>query len=494
MSNSANPIALTVAGAPAETGLNGLYFLVDVNATGRNRIWRNKTTGRVYYNGGWQLGDIISETSYFSEVILSGDSSKENPWDLTAADWKSNFDKYVGYEEIVVQSSTDDGIEEIDEPDTEEPQYSFTTDKKFNSITTYYVYDNDAQKYIRLRVVVPGNKIDTDTFYNLDEDTGLYDFTPDPYFVSTHTYYLKIDDKFYPVMFINGEIPSNTVYEETGVIITSVHKIINKRTGETTITKSTTTKEKRVVLDERVRYYAPELEVGKIYRFAFVNDFKYLGYMDPTTEDFNPAESPYENDSDVTRGVFKVTNILTYYKLVSSGIDVYQNLYLPLSIPRSVYDIDRKAWMNDDIWYELTDPAMPARIYYAPQAIINGIPDANVKGYDRYQLLIDIGIFDDPEFLAEVVTDINLLMKARFGIPTTAKLASYDTVYLPEEYRERLETMRKENIQDFMEKEGEAFFNALCFDKYNELYNNYLKLQEENKAYLEIITQNGGNT
>ena len=129
MSNSANPIALTVAGAPAETGLNGLYFLVDVNATGRNRIWRNKTTGRVYYNGGWQLGDIISETSYFSEVILSGDSSKENPWDLTAADWKSNFDKYVGYEEIVVQSSTDDGIEEIDEPDTEEPQYSFTTDK-----------------------------------------------------------------------------------------------------------------------------------------------------------------------------------------------------------------------------------------------------------------------------------------------------------------------------------------------------------------------------
>lgn len=490
------PIALTIAGAPAETGLNGLFFLVDVNATGRNRIWRNETTGRVYYDGGWQLGDLISQTSYFSEVAEPNvDTWKDNPWDVDAAHWKSNYDKYIGYEELVVSSSDDPGIEEVTIPESQEPKYTFTLDKKFNSLTTYYVHDDELNKYIRLRVVVPGNKIEPDTFFEYDEDFGVYSFTTDPYFLAKKTYYLKVEDKFYPVMFINTDIPTETVYEETGTIITTTHKIINKRTGETTITTSTVTQEKKVVLDERKRYYAPELEVGQIYRFAFVKDFKYLGYMDPTDEDFNPSEDSAENDSDVTRGVFKVTNILTYYKLISSGIDVYQNLYLPLSIPKSVFEIDRKAWMNDDIWYELTDPAMPARVFYVPLSIINGIPDANVKPYDRYQLLIDIGVFNNPDMLTEMITDINMLMKARFGIPTMAKLASYDTVFLPDEYYERLEQMRKENINDFMTNDKEKFYDTLFRDEYNKLYQENMELKQANSAYEEIIAENqGGNT
>ena len=492
-------IALRISGTPRVTGLDGLFFMDDPSAIGYDRIWRNKGSGRVYYDNGWKIADVLTTTIYFAEDPEPVDGSiepvwAENPWEIIASNWRPSVEEYADFRPVI--TTAEDTAEETTVTTTTEPYYELTTDEKFSSVVTYYFYDTAINTYVRVPTIVAGNKVDTDVYYNVTMDpygSKTYAFTTDPYFLAANTYYIKVNDRYYLVPFVNGDVPAQTYYVEAGIKTTTVTTTTNKRTGEVRTSSESVFTRQEIIPDMHKRYYVPDLEVGQIYRFSFVKDFKYMGYMDPSTEDYDDGTG--ENDSDITRGVYKITNQMTYYKVLLSGVDVYQNLYLPLKIPRSVYEIDRKKWMNDDIWYELTDPAVPARVFYVPLGIINGIPDANVHEYDRYQLLIDIGIFKDPEFLSELITDLNLLMKAKFGIPTSAKLASYDKVYIPDEYYDWLEEERKENIDTFMSENADQFYKALFFDKFNKLYKENLELKQKNQSYEETIAQlaEGGN-
>lgn len=485
--------SILVSGTPRVTGLDGTFFPEDPEATGFDRVWRNKGTGRIYYDNGWKIGDALSTAVYFSEdpepVSTSVVEWADNPWDVIASNWRAATENLADFRPVL--TNIEDQDYDVTETSTTSPYYSVTTDSVFNTVTTYYYYDSEIDSYIRIPVIAGSNKVDTGVYYNNTD--GTYALTPDPYFTSSNTYYIKVNDRYYLAPFVNATIPSDTYYVEAGEKTVTTYTAVNKRTGETITSSETTFTKTEIVHDMRKRYYVPDLEVGQIYRFSFVKDFKGLGYMDPTTEDYQDADG--ENDSDITRGVFKVTNQMTYYKLLLSGVDVYQNLYLPLKISQTVYESDRKKWMNDDVWYELTDPSVPARVFYVPLGIINGIPDANVHEYNRYQLLVDIGIFQDPEFLAEIITDINLLMKAKFGIPTTAKLASYDKVYIPDEYYNWLEEARKGNIVKFMSENADQFYKALFEDKYNTMFKTNIELKKKNQEYEQVITQlaAGGN-
>lgn len=478
--------AILISGTPRVTGLDGVFFPCDPTATGFNRTWRSKGTGRIYYDQGWKIADVLTTLIYFAEdpehPTEDSESWCTDPWQVDQNNWRPCREEYGQFRPVL--TPTDDETETTTRTEETTPYYELTVDTKFQAVGTYFIKVGDV--YYHVPLITAGNKVDPNTYYVIDE-LGNYVFTTDPYFLAANTYFTKVDDGVYvQARFITSEIPLNTVYELAGEEKTITITTVNNRTGETRVSKSTDRTQTRTVLDQHKRYYIPGIEVGHIYRFAFVKDFRYLGYLDPSSEDW-VDENSGENDSDITRGVFKVNNILTYYKLICSGVDVYQNLYLPLKISRSVYELDRKTWMNDDVWYELVDPSMEARVFYVPLGIIQGIPDANVHGYDRYQLIIDIGVFQDPEFLTEVITDLNLLMKARFGIPTTAKLASYDKVYIPDEYYEWLEKVRQENIEQFMAEHGQQFYQTLFQDKYNKLYHENLALRQQNSAYEQII-------
>ena len=565
-------IAIRISGTPRITGLDGLFFMDNPEAVGYDRVWRSKGTGRIYYDGGWKIGDIMSSMVYFAEdpeqPTQDGDIVWcENPWEVMQDNWRPAREEYADFRPVLTTTKDSGKTEtytEISEPcylTTHEYYNQESTSSKqlqFNTVTPYYFLDKRVLgdttlcRYIRIPIIVPSNKIDANTYYNYDSLTKEYSYTTDQYFISDHVYYIKDDGAtpipktetmkyldeldheiatatdidtrtrliterekfetavsqkdwrtaadmmgfskdslFYQAQFVNATIPIDTYYVEAGTVLITLETVTDNRTGESVTKKNVQYLWNRVDLDLHKRYYVPDLEVGRIYRFSFVKDFRDLGYIDPTNEDFKDPKTG-DNDSDITRGVFQITNQLTYYRLLLAGIDVYQNLYLPLQISRTVYEKDRKTWMNDDVWYELTDPSMPARIVYVPLSIISGIPDANVFEYDRSQLIIDIGVFQEPEFLAEVITDINLLMKAKFGIPTAAKLASYDKVYLPEEYYRWLEETRKENIKDFMSKNKNQFYNALFYDEYNDMYHQNLQLTQKNQAYEQMIAQLAG--
>lgn len=499
---------IEISGAPVITSLNGIFYLSNPDQTGYNRIWRNKGPSAIYYQqpdqnniniqAGWKLADIITGTVYFSETTPSA----ADPWNVkSSSGWSStNYIDHCDKLELTPApniSRTTTVAAPDDEDIIFEDCYDLTPDNTFHATNAYYY--KVGNKYYRVRQIVAGNKIDPDTFYEMENGVASNDFTTDSFFNSDKTYCTKLDDNVIPSVWIESEIPTNTYYNIIGKETTVSESEVDNLTGSITKRSVHTVKDvKKIEIDVHKRYCAPKVEVGQVYRFAFIKDFRYLGYLPPSKLDFElegryDEEVKGENDSDITRGIFRVENITNYYNLVISGIDIYQNLYLPLNLSHDLYEADRKKWMNDDIWYKLVNPALTTQVYYVPLGIIDGIPDGNVTEYERYHLVIDIGIFKDPEFLAEMVTDINMLMRAKFGVPTTAQLASYDKLYIPDEYYEWLEKVRKTYIDNFMETNGSQYYETLFYDKYNHLHKENLALAKKVHTYESVLNEVNNN-
>lgn len=491
---------IIIAGAPVITSLNGTFFLVDTTTTGYDRVWRNKGPSAIYHDdSGWKLADIVTGSIYFSEAKDDNSASAENPWECS---WTSESEIYNGYlTKITVRNNIDEPIETVEHvKDNEETvEYGLTTDHTFQAVKNYYI--RKGEQYIPVRLIVAATKIDPNTFYELDSKLNLFVITTDTYFLSGKAYYTRNGSNYVEAKFIESDIPQGEYYNAIGKTTTNLIVTTNNLTGykSTEETISTVTDVDNVQMHHR--FYVPNVEVGRVYRFAFVKDFRYLGYMPPTSEDYAINGDSYSdneistyNDSDITRGIFRIDNITNYYDLVLSGIDVYQNLYLPLGLSRDLYEEDRKKWMNNDIWYKLVDPVLESRVFYVPLGIVNGIPDGNVTEYERHHLVIDIGLFRDPEFLSDLVTCINMLLKAKFGISSAAQLASYDKVYIPDCYYNWLNDKRKQSITDFMNEFSTKYYRTLFYDKYNEIYKENLDLNQRVKAYetiLKEMQQNG---
>lgn len=436
--------AIIVSGAPGVTALNGTFYLLDPAATGTSRLWGNTAQMRVYYENGWKLGNPTDGTVYFRQSI----PQEIDPWDIPQDGFATDIDAYTAYTNSLSIVRTDD----------EE------TSTVVLGTTKSYVLTSDA-------AFMAGKEY----FTRVGSGT---DSNPYSYFLATVT--------------VGMPIPSNTYFEEINVT-TETTTTVNPRTNSV----RTSITEKRVsvfpVQEVHERYSVPNLSAGKVYRFSFINDFRDLGYIPPQEGDFEDEET-LEKDSDITKGVFRVVEQTTLYSLILGGIDVYQNLYLPLGLSKDVYEQDRATWTNDDVWYKLMNPMLPAQVLYVPISIIDGVPDGNIQEYKRYHLITDIGLYHDPDMLADLVTSINLLFQGRYGIPTAAKLASYDSVWIPEAYYNWFEARRKSSRRSFMETDGERYYKTLFADKYNELSAKVRQYESDNLALQETIDQMTSNT
>jgi len=511
---------IQISGAPVITNLSGTFYLSNPTQVGYNRIWRNQGPSVIYYQppdqnnpsiiSGWKLADIITGTIYFSEDHSDETSTAENPWDVVS--WASTA--YADHTQVlrVLRSTEPQWTHRDPVVSGPEPNYVVAPDSTFHVTKDYYYHNEDTtspcytgSNYYRVKQIVLGNKIDPGVFYEYD---GMnFVLTTDKFFVShdngSKIYYTKVDGTYIPTVYIESTIPKETIegkvysnfYIQNGVTVLTEQESIDNLTG--TIISGTThtiSEVEEIEIKMHDRYSTPKIEVGQVYRFAFINDFRYLGYLPPSEQDFEltgrySEDKKGENDSDITRGIFRVENITTYYNLVLSGVDIYQNLYLPLNLTPELFEADRKKWMNDDIWYKLVDPVVETRVLYVPLGIIDGIPDGNVSAYDRYHLIIDIGIFSDPEVLTDIITNVNMLMRAKFGIPSTAQMASYDKVYIPDEYYEWLNKVRKEYSDNFMKEDSSQYYQTLFFDKYNQLHKDYLELKGKVDVYEKLLRE-----
>ena len=432
--------ALVISGAPAVTSLNGVYYLMDPAATGTSRVWGNVAQMRVYYDNGWSIGNSADGVVYFKQ----SPAEEVDPWDIPTGRFSTTIDAYQEFTDLIQINRQDDGETKTYELTTFK-SYELTTDTVFLQGKTYY------------------------TRVGHGTDTNPYSYNQ-----------VEVEP---------GEaVPANTYFEEFDV--TQEKEIYrDPRTNSVRTVSNQTRISSLPVTDVHERYAVPDLSAGKVYRFTFVRDFKELGYIPPQSDDYTLADD--QKDSDITRGVYKVDKVMTYYTLVIEGIDVYQNLYIPLGISRDIFEQDQATWKNDDIWYRLINPALPAQIRYVPTSIIEGIPDGNVTEYKRHHLITDIGLFDDPTMLAEMVTAINLLFQAKFGLDTASELTSYDSVWIPTTYYEWMEESRKMKQKEFMQTQSERYYQTLFSTEWNRLLRENDELTEKIRGYEEVLNPTG---
>ena len=429
--------AITISGTPVVLGLNGTHFLLDASTTGTNRVWGNAAQMRIYYEDGWKIANSADGTVYFYQVT----PSPIDPWDIPTAEWDTDIEAYKTRVADMALIRTEDE-EKTDVVTYSSMTYSLTKDTLFLAGKDYYLRvgkGTDENPYVYVKTdVEPGAEV-----------------TPGIYYEG----------------FMTDVVKTTTLNVRTGKVVES---IVESKVSQFPV---------QVIHD---RYATPDLETGKVYRFSFVSDFKALGYIKPQANDYSEDEAA-ENDSDITRGIYQIESVTNYYNLITKGVDIYQNLYVPLGLSRAVYEKDAATWKDNDIWYRLMNPMLPAQVYYVPTSIIEGIPDGNVTEYKRMHLVVDIGIFNDPELLSNMVTSINMLMKAHFGIPTSAELAAYDSVWIPTSYYDWLEGQRQSNKHEFMSTQADQFYNTLFKTEYNKIHNENNTLRSQVNAYEEII-------
>lgn len=295
--------------------------------------------------------------------------------------------------------------------------------------------------------------------------------------------------------------PSMTSFNDPNIHITIGEPVTetDPETGDK-ITKTTTTVYNAVTNDRFVsvqtererynyvttpveRYDTVNLTLGKVYRFTFVKDFEDLGYISDTKD---------ENYS-VMRGIYRVDKILSYKDVISNGIDVYNNLYVPSGVPKAVYTKDEPTFQNT-MFYKLVDPRNEDIVLYMPLSFISGTPDGSIAKYDKLLMSINLGVFSSTEMIADMIDIIKELLKARWGIyadgdqfPEDMELVQfqrYDSLWLTTEDYDLIDKARQEVISDT----SSTLLDKLFGSEMNKLKSENQTLKAKISAYEDIIT------
>ena len=231
------------------------------------------------------------------------------------------------------------------------------------------------------------------------------------------------------------------------------------------------------------RYDTVNLILGKIYRFTFVKDFEKLGYSrDP--------DSPYH---DVYCGVYRVDKILSYKDVLSSGIDVYNNLYAPIGVAKDVYNKDEPSFQNT-MFYKLVDPRNEDIVIYIPLSFVDGVPDGSIARYDKLILGINLGVFSDLEMVTDMIMLLTELLEVRYGIKADGKqfpadkelvkINRYDDIYLTTEEYNSINQARQDVIDD---TPGELLIDKLFNTEMKQLIAENDSLKVKLAAYEKAI-------
>ena len=216
-------------------------------------------------------------------------------------------------------------------------------------------------------------------------------------------------------------VVSDPIVDEAAGTITTTKTTTNLVTGDVTKETEIVKKRESYVTTDLVRcdYGAPA--VGSVYRFSFVADFEKIGYIDGGSDQAQNA------------GVFKLEKIFSYFDLVTSGIDLYANLYQPLAIKKEVYLHDQERLATSMV-YKLIDPTDNNIVIYMPQIFIKNV-DPSVEQCNKYLLTVDLGVQSE-NTLFELEELLSSILKQKYGIKSESdtesivSLTVYDKVWL----------------------------------------------------------------
>lgn len=337
---------------------------------------------------------------------------------------------------------------------------------------------------------IDGSNVDTIYFYQDNPTSTFVDpwdakYVPDPTHAGTEANVVQTLQPFSdPNISVMEGNPVTSTDPVTGDMITTqtityYNSFTNYRFAETNKTVTRTKYE----ITETKRYDTVNLTLGKIYRFSFVKDFEKLGYG-------RSEDSPYH---DVYCGVYRVDKILSYKDVLSSGIDVYHNLYEPANVPKEMYDIDEPSFQNT-MFYKLVDPRNEDKVIYIPLSFVDGVPDGSIARYDKLILGINLGVFSDLGMISDMILVMEELLKVKYGIYADGKqfaegtelisINRYDDVYLTTDEYNVINNARQTTVA---EVPNAPLLDQLFTSKMQALISENASLVAKNAAYERII-------
>ena len=262
--------------------------------------------------------------------------------------------------------------------------------------------------------------------------------------------------------------------------VTYYNAITNYRFSHTNETRTKTSY--TTVTTER--YDTVTLTLGKIYRFSFVKDFADLGY----------SRDPESENHSVYCGVYRVDKIMSYKDVLSAGIDVYNNLYAPISVSKDVYNKDEPTFQNT-MFYKLVDPRDEGKVIYMPLSFVDGTPDGSIARYDKLIMGINLGVFSDLQMITDMITLFTEMLEVKYGIKADGiqfpedkelvQLQRYDDVYLTTEEYNLLDEARQSVIENASSTE---FLDRVFESEMNTLRTENASLKARLEAYEQAIT------
>lgn len=201
-------------------------------------------------------------------------------------------------------------------------------------------------------------------------------------------------------------------------------------------------------------------------------DISQIEVGDRTAFNFLP---PYDSILS-NKTIYRVESLSTLSSLVEKGIDPKENIYTLYDIMDD-YETDI---VNDIVIVELS---LSSKMFYIP---LNKIIDKNNEpqvAYSERMIGIKLGFIPDDEDISSLISDIDLLVKARLGITSDDKSHIADKVVSSRVVITESQHLEYQNTRNSLKTESGNYM-TLYYNLQNRHQETITKLQSLETAYL----------
>lgn len=201
-------------------------------------------------------------------------------------------------------------------------------------------------------------------------------------------------------------------------------------------------------------------------------DISQIEVGDRTAFNFLP---PYDNILS-NKTIYRVESLSTLSSLVEKGIDPKENIY-------ALYDImsDYESDLVNDI--VIVEVSLSSKMFYIPLNKIVGKNNEPQVAYSERMIGVKLGFIPDDEDISSLISDIDLLIKARLGITSNDKSHIADKVVSGRVVITESQHLEYQNTRNSLKTESGNYM-TLYYNLQNRHQETITKLQSLETAYL----------
>ena len=151
---------------------------------------------------------------------------------------------------------------------------------------------------------------------------------------------------------------------------------------------------------------------------------------------------------DKYNGIYRLVKLMTYEEFLADGGDILQSFYSPNGKDETDVNNDlSKLYATKIMKLANPDELEEAVEIFAPLMYLTETPDHNVKEYQRFGIVSEVGITDNVDHLDFALDAINESMEGALGITPKTHLITLGSKWLTDAQYQELLSERDENLK-----------------------------------------------